>query len=80
MSFIENYKKGLAIVAGTLCMFIALFLPAKYALGMDIRCVGDDVWTSINWIFLCLSIVFLWGEIVSLARSIQRGVSKKIGE
>lgn len=78
MSYIEKYKKGLAVFVGTICLFIALFLPAKYAMGMEVRCLGEEVWTSINWIFLALAIVFLWGEIVSLAKSVQGALSKKI--
>lgn len=78
MSYIEKYKKGLALLVGTLCLFISLFLPAKYALGFDIRCTDDDVWTSINWIFLALSIIFLWGEIIHLAKTMQTVLSNKI--
>ena len=77
MSLVEKYKKGLALLVGTLCLFIALYLPAKYAMGMEIRCLGSQVWTNINWIFLSLSIIFLWGEIVSLAKSVQGALSKK---
>ncbi len=77
MSFIENYKKGLAVIAGTMCLFIALFLPAKYALGLTER---QEVWSNINWIFLTLSIIFLWGEIRSIAKSIQAGLTKKISK
>ena len=75
MSFIENYKKGLAVFAGTICLIVALFLPAKAALGMT---DNMEVWTSLNWIFLGLSIIFLWGEIVTLAKSVQGFVSKKV--
>lgn len=75
MSFIENYKKGLAVIAGTLCLVVALFLPAKAALGLT---DSMEVWTSLNWIFLGLAIIFLWGSIMSLAKSVQSFVSKKV--
>ncbi len=73
MSFVEKYKKGLAIIAGTICLVVALWLPAKFALGMTEK---QDVWTNINWIFLGLSVIFLWGEIAALARTAQEGIKR----
>ncbi|MBU2923067.1 hypothetical protein KO504_17085 [Winogradskyella psychrotolerans] len=74
MSFVEKYKRGLAIIAGTLFLFIALYLPARYALGLTER---EDVWTSINWIFLGLALIFLWGEVAKLAQMVQNFIKKK---
>jgi len=81
MSFIEKYKSGLALFIGTICLFVALFLPGRYALSAEMHKEFDsvwDVWTSINWIFLVLGIIFLWGEIVKVAKSVGDGVGNVI--
>ena len=80
MSFIEDYKKYLAVIIGTLAFIIALFLPAKFALGFDIRCQDTDVWTSINWIFLSVGIILLWGSIKAFAKSIQSSISSRLSK
>jgi len=75
----EKYKKILAIIVGAVCLVLALFLPAKHVLGLTEK---TDVWSNVNWIFLSLSILFLWGRIVVLTRVVQsliiKVISKKI--
>jgi len=74
MSYVEKYKKGLAIVLGTICLFVALYAPGRSALMLTEE---EIPWHLSNWIFLGLGIVFLWGEIVSLAKTFQGFFSKK---
>tara|TARA_Y100000385_G_scaffold243373_1_gene260835 strand:- start:3481 stop:3738 length:258 start_codon:yes stop_codon:yes gene_type:complete len=73
----EKYKKILAVVVGVICLILALFLPAKYVLGITDK---TDVWSNINWIFLCLAILFLWGRIIVLAKAIQALITKIISK
>lgn len=77
MSYIEEYKRGLALLLGTLCLIIALFLPAKFALGLTDK---TDVWTNLNWIFLALGIIFMWAEIAVIAKAVQNGASNFISK
>ena len=80
MSYIEKYKNILAIVVSTICLFIALFLPARYALSAEMHKEFEsiwDVWTGINWIFLSLSVIFGWGEIAKLATTFQDFIKRK---
>ena len=74
MGFIEKYKSGLALILGTACLIIALYAPAQSALLLT----DDDIsWKTSNWIFLALGIIFLWGEIVTLAKTFQNVIRKK---
>ena len=79
MKPMEKYKKILAIIVGTVCLVLALFLPAKHVLGLTDKA---DVWSNVNWIFLCLAILFLWGRIIVFVKAIQaliiKIISKKI--
>lgn len=68
MVFIEKYKSILAIILGTICLAIALYAPAKSALLLT---EADIPWKTSNWIFLGLGLIFLWGEIVTLAKTFQ---------
>ena len=64
MGFIEKYKSGLALFLGTVCLVIALYAPGRSALMLTDEQIP---WHTSNWIFLGLGVVFLWGEIKSLA-------------
>ena len=67
-TFADKYKNTLALIAGTICLVIACYAPAKSALLLT----SDDIpWKTSNYIFLVLGIIFLWGQIVSFAKSIQ---------
>lgn len=74
MAFIDKYKSALALVLGTLCLIIALYAPAKSALLLTDK---ELDWKASNWIFLGLGIIFLWGEIVTLARTFQDLMRKR---
>ena len=71
-TFADKYKNTLALIAGTVCLVIACYAPAKSALLLT----PDDIpWKTSNYIFLILGIIFLWGQIVSFAKSVQDGAS-----
>lgn len=74
-TFADKYKNTFALIAGTVCLIIACYAPAKSALLLT----SDDIpWKTSNYIFLVLGIIFLWGQIVSFAKSVQDGASKFI--
>lgn len=73
--FEEKYRKVLALIAGTVCLVIACYAPAKSALLLT----SEDIpWKTSNYVFLVLSIIFLWGQIVSFAKAIQETASNVI--
>lgn len=77
MSFVEKYKRGLALFLGTVCLAIAMYAPAKSALLLT---ADEYEWKTSNWIFLGLGLVFMWGEIKTFAKTVQdsaRAILKK---
>ena len=77
MGFLATYKKVLAVTVGTLCLFIALYAPAMSLLILTEK---EIEWGIMNWIFLVIGMIFLWGSIVTLARSIGLGVGNLINK
>jgi hypothetical protein len=67
-TFVEKYKKWLAIILGHVCLLIGLYAPALSAL-----LITDDNlhWGLNNTVFTGLGIIFLWGEIIAFARIVQ---------
>jgi len=74
MSFIQKYKNTLAIILGTLCLIVGLYAPAKSSLLLT---EGEHTWKTSNFIFIGLGIIFLWGEIVTLAKTFQNVLKNK---
>jgi hypothetical protein len=67
-SFVEKYKKWLAVILGHVCLLIGLYAPALSAL-----LITDDNmhWGLNNTVFTGLGIIFLWGEIIAFAKIVQ---------
>jgi len=67
-SFVEKYKKWLAVILGHICLLVGLYGPALSSL-----LITDDNmhWGLNNTVFTGLGIIFLWGEIIAFARIVQ---------
>jgi len=67
-SFIEKYKKWLAVILGHICLLIGLYGPALSSL-----LISDNElhWGLNNTVFTSLGIIFLWGEIIAFAKIVQ---------
>ena len=67
-SFVEKYKKWLAVILGHVCLLIGLYGPALSSL-----LISKDTldWGLNNTVFTGLGIIFLWGEILAFAKIVQ---------
>lgn len=75
--FIRKYKVGLSIILGTACLFIGLYSPALSLLLLTDKTIEL---TIMNYFFVALGIVFLWGKIVAVAKAINNIIAKKSKE
>ena len=77
MGYIEKYKVGLSVILGTACLLIGLYAPALSLLLLTEEKIELSL---LNYFFVGLGIVFLWGRIVSVAKAINTVITNKSKE
>ena len=72
---INKYKNYLLQILGTICLIAGLYAPllSSFLLSKE-----THDFTNTNFVFIGLGIVFLWGTIVNVAKSLTNMISNKI--
>ena len=74
-NFINKYKKTLSVVAGTVCLIAGIYAPLLSSFLLSEK---NYEFTVTNLWFIALSIIFLWGQIVSIAKTLTTIFSNKL--
>lgn len=73
-NFINKYKKTLSIVTGTVCLIAGIYAPLLSSFLLSEK---NYEFTVTNLWFIALSIIFLWGQIVLIAKTLTTIFSNK---
>ena len=76
-TIILKYKVLLSVIAGTFFLVAANYAPA---LSLFLLTDKEVEYKTINWIFLLLGIIFLWGRIVILAKILTNAIGDKLNK
>ena len=76
-TIIIKYKVLLSVLAGTFFLVAANYAPA---LSLFLLTDKEVEYNTINWIFLFLGVIFLWGRIVLLAKIFTHFIGGKLNK
>lgn len=74
---IKKYKIALSVIAGTIFLIAGTYAPIMSSFLLT-ESVHD--FTATNGFLIGLAIIFLWGRIVALAKTLQNGVANKLNK
>ena len=74
-NLINKYKIGLSVFLGTIFIVIGSYAPTLSLLLLTEKEINMG---TMNWAFIGLGIVFLWGRIVNIAKTLTSIIVKKV--